>query len=804
MALMISSCSSEVNSTNEYYGHVAFYISVIPDTVDLAGRSISLSMMSADGNYSHTWADYRDFSLLDGFYAGSYRAKAVLGTEGAEGYGCECFIGTSDFEVADNSLTTVRMECTLSQAKVMAVASDALLERFPDACVMVHSSGASYVDVLFDRDNPAFITPGTTGVLVRLVDSDGDDVTIDTGLEFLTEANGDYAITAELNDDLLSVGVGFRKVDVPVGDDVLLSDSPEVNCFGFADNIPVNLIEGLPAESNIRMDVQSSVPLRKVVLTAVGVGNVSPSLPEECNLLADAGKYPEMGLVVDKESDRSLTVDFTRMLENLRVKSGSDISFMLQAVDALGRASDVANLRVSISGVEMEVVDATKAMLGENIATVSLRFNVSRVEESDFSVFLDDRTTPDVESLEVISASQTDDRHMDITFKVPEGISSLPVRIDYMDTPKLALEIERGLPEFNFSVDPFATTVVASVRASSDAVTAAIAKYARIVADGKEMAVLSRNTEDGYLYCAGFSPDSNYDVECVVLKNASSKTCRIHTEKAIPVPDGNFEDVSELIKYPSFPSGGTYSSTSFPIFNQQNYVDYHVMWPRKNWASINEKTFCRSADLHNTWYMQPSSVIDFDFFAAGSKSVRMSSVGWSMNGSEIPPYVQPVDAFESYNANYPPIDNISAGYLFLGDYSFNPADRTEVISEGVKFNSRPSSLNGFFKYTPDEGSPSDRGWVRVELVNEGPAGELTVIGSGYMEFPYAPDFRSFNIPITYTNYYIPATRLKILFCSSVYSEGISFDDPEVPVSADIPNSRYIGSTLWIDNLSFSY
>ncbi len=801
----VSSCSNEENSSLQTYGHVTFDISVIPDTVDLSGRTISLSMSSADGAYSHTWTDYRDFSVLESFYAGDYRAKAVLGTEGAEGYGCECYIGESEFEVADNLLSTVRLVCTLSQAKVKATANDVLLDRFPNAFVSVHSPGASYVDVVIGKDNPALVSPGLTDVFVHLVDSDGNDVTIDTGIAFPSEADGEYLVSVDVTDDVLSVSVGGSSVDIRIDASLLGSPAPAVECMGFISGEPVHLTEGVPAESSVKMLVESSLSLSKVVLSSVGSAAVDAGLPPECDILADFGDFSGMGLIVNKESDTHLSVDFTRLLENLSVQAVSDMCFLLRAVDVLGRASEVAVLRVSITGVEMSVVSVSKAVLGDNVAEVILKFNVAQVEGGDFTIFLDDKTTPDVEPLEIISTTMMEDQgHMVIAFRVPEGISSLPVRIDYMGKPKLAVDVERTLPDFSFSVDAFANTIVAGISASTEVRTAAITKYARIVAGGQEMAVLTRDIENGYLYCTGFKADTQYDVECVVLKDVSPVSRRIRTEKASPVPEGSFEDVADLIKYADFPSGGRYSATSFPIFNQQNFVDFDVKWPRKYWASINDKTFCRKADMHNTWYMQPSSAIDFDYFVAGSKSVRMSSVGWSLHGTEVAPYVQPVDAFESYNANYPPIDNISAGYLFLGDYSFNPADRTEVVVEGVKFSSRPSSLNGFFKYDPDDGNPSDRGWVRVELINEGPAGEITVIGSGYLEFPYAPDFRSFNIPISYTTYYTPATRLKILFCSSVYSDGLSFDDPEVPVSADIPNSRYIGSTLWIDNLSFSY
>lgn len=802
---MLCSCANELNSNTGALGHVAFRVSVIPDTVNTAGRNISLSMVSADDVYSNTWSDYREMSVLDGFYTGNYRAKAVLGQEGQEGYHCECYVGTADFEIIDNELTTVDIVCSLSQARIRAVADISFSERFPQAYVVSHTSGASYVDVIFNDEDAALVTPGSTSVFVCLADAKGSGMMLDTGLTFATSADDEYIVEFGLAGDILSVSAGKDEVEITLDPSILQSPSPRIDCSGFTSGSEVYLTEGLPAESSIIMSVESPVALRKVMLTSSLSAEVSNGLPSECDLLEDCHELVERGISVVRDGDNRLSVDFTRLFENLIVSTRSDICFMVQAVDILGRASEVATLRVMIKGVEMTVISASKALVGIDTASVTLSFNVPEVEGSDFELFLDDRTTPDVEPLEIISTYMSGGNgQMSIDFRVPQGVASIPVRIDYMGKPRLSVDIQRDIPEFNFSVDAFATTVLANVRAATQAETSAIAKYARIMARGKEMAVLERDIENGYLLCSGFQPSTSYDVECVVLKDVSPKTCKVRTEKSIPVPDGDFEDIVDLIRYKNFPSGGRYSSTSFPIFNQQNFVDLDVKWPRKNWSSINAKTFCSEADMHNTWYMQPSSMIDFDCSVSGSKSIRMSSVGWSLHGGEIPPYVQPVDAFDRYNANFPPLDNISAGYLFLGGYSFNPSDRTEVVAEGVKFGSRPSSINGYFKYSPDEGNPSDRGWVRVELVNENALGEATVIGTAYMEFPYAPDFRSFNIPITYNAYFIPATRLKIMFCSSVYSDALTFDDPDVPVTADIPNSRYIGSTLWIDNLTFSY
>lgn len=233
-------------------------------------------------------------------------------------------------------------------------------------------------------------------------------------------------------------------------------------------------------------------------------------------------------------------------------------------------------------------------------------------------------------------------------------------------------------------------------------------------------------------------------------------------------------------------------------------MDVDVYWPKKHWANTNEKTFCRNAAQHNTWYMQPSAATDYEYFISGSKSIRISSVGWSLNGLPIEPFVQSMGNFLPYNPNCPVKDNVSAGYLFLGDYSFDAKTSTEVFNEGLNFGSRPSSLNGYFKFAADVNNPWDKGMVKAEVINVDASGKETVLASSSMEFSNAPDFRSFNLPFDYKVFFLPATKIKVRFCSSSLAVGGALSDALVPVSVDLKNSRFIGSQLWIDNLSLSY
>ncbi|MDE6396099.1 MAG: PCMD domain-containing protein, partial [Muribaculaceae bacterium] len=187
------------------------------------------------------------------------------------------------------------------------------------------------------------------------------------------------------------------------------------------------------------------------------------------------------------------------------------------------------------------------------------------------------------------------------------------------------------------------------------------------------------------------------------------------------------------------------------------------------------------------------------------KSMMIESVGWDPDGEAIPDWVpQPGSGAVRHSEAVPHVSHRSAGRLFLGKYTFNSSTMTEVYNEGVPFSSRPSSLNGFYKYSPDAGDQTDHGKVTIELVRRDATTTETIIAAGEYVFGSCPDFKSFNVPLVYQRYDLHPTHLKIMFISSVEADEVPIDDDNVPVTPNTEKGAYIGSILWIDNLSFTY
>lgn len=793
LSIVTVSCSSNEMVETQQVGFMQFAFSSVP-----ADSTLTLTVSSADGAYSHTWPDASQFSSTELFLVGEYKAEAYAGTPGCEGFDCPFYYGSAQFDVKHLQQTMVDIDCSLMQAMMSVIFSQAPGSPYSINDVTIHTSGHAYITVPSEEKRPAYVMPGETEIYLSLTDSDGHSVNLVTGMTVSTVSAENY--TVEINEDshgAITVRCGTESLTIDIDPALFTSPAPSVTPIGFIPGSTLHVTEGYPAPLQIAMHAESAAPLSALRLTINGFDSKATDYHIDIDLMSEAGSLK--GLKLDLPDSSTADIDFTGLIETYQIDRSVNVTFTLQAIDILGRISDPLQLNVAIESVDFTLVYKSGAEIGVDIATIKLQLNVSKVEPDDFKVFTDTGTQLEITSTEWDATT----RELTINFKVPKGTATVPVVIYFLDVAKLNVDIERSSPDFEFKIDPFARRARITISAGTPEIIDMVTRHAHINVNGADVAVTQRDPVYGLLEISGLQPSTRYTLSLWVIDHEFTATSQFITESAMQVPSGDFEDVSDKYRYKHLPSGGEYSATRFAIFNQQNFTDISVSWPQKHWASINDKTFCTGAANHNTWFMQPSAAIDFSQSASGSKSMMLKSVGWSLNGEDIPPSVQSNYGFVPYNTNQPATTNVSAGRAFLGSYSFNMATMTEIYNEGLPFASRPSSLDGFFKYLPDVTQVSDNGKIVIELVNDKVSPEI-LVGRGEYTFSTAPDFRSFNTPLIYYVYNTPVTRLKIMIMSSVPTASGPAGDEGVPVTANLRSATFEGSTLWIDNLSFSY
>ncbi|MCM1451661.1 MAG: DUF4493 domain-containing protein [Clostridium sp.] len=796
-------CTSEEYTQASGLGWVDFSINTasIPD-FPASNPAYSLTVASADGAFSHTWPTAEDYPKHESYSVGRYRAVAVSGDLGAEGYDCPCYCGQVDFDVAEAKHSVIDIDCSLSQAIVNISFGEGLVSASPQAVATVHSSGHGYVDADASKEGPIYLSPGATYIYVAVYDASGRSATVAPDFCIETQASNIYDISIDLiSDNLLEVKCSDAVSQTPISEKLFDSAPPSISAQGFVSGVPFGIMEGFPIPEPIKMIVKAPAGLSAAILTSVGGGD---ELPAECDLLSDAASFDVKNIGVDMLDNETLIVDFTDFLENVGVQTNSSFSFLLQARDKLNRVSQACILQVEIKSVDLSEVGQSYSSIVSGFATVDVALSSPDFKREDFEVFILNDNEPAAQSAQILDLVADSERMMaHIKFALEPGLDDVDARIDFMGNPKLFFKVLRTVPEYELFIDAFALSANIYVTSEDEILRDFIIDNATPIVNGAVASILDRNVKAGCITIAQLSPATSYDISTVLIPGRYAPMSKATTEKAEQVPSGDFEDFEDLIQYKRLPRGGVYSNTIFPIFNMQNFTEIDVKWPQKHWSGTNDKTFCKSAYAHNTWYMYPSAMLDFSASASGTKSMKMQSVGWSLNGPEIPPYKQEDgSASLSYNANVPEVAHHSAGKVFLGSYKFDPASLSESYVQGVAFSSRPRSLNGFFQYVSDVSS-DDNGLVVIELINDlGP--EPVIVASASMRFPSSPGFTSFNLPLNYQTIGVKATKLCIMFSSSYHCGSIAEEDESVPVTPNPELGMFCGSALRVDNLSFSY
>ncbi len=803
--IVLAACSAHQNTEISGLGWIKPELIVSHVAQAPVNSDFSLTITDLNGGYSHTWGNIDQFQEYESYQVGSYVARAVSGEEYTEGYGCACYLGETAFQVEEAAQTVVSVECTLSQALWSFDISSSLAEAYPTMEIFAHVADYQYVEVDMAESRPLLLMPGETYFFITLHDDAGRSVSVVPNLSIITAAASSYLLSLDYDSaEGLKVSCGGDTAVVKVDETMFESAGPEISCIGFADDEMIYLTEGYPSEQKLSMVVtESSAQLQSVILTVMADPIGAIDFAGEYDLMGNANAILQTGLETSV-SDGSFVVDFTKLLENITINQNTVLTFVMQARDMLQRVSPVAILRATISSLDIELVSQMPAVIGVNKAQIVLQATASDLEERDITLWqLDDfgnvQRQIEIASMTVNETTQ----QVTLDFEVEPGINAVPVRVDFMDMPKLTVEIQREVPEFSIGVDAFATSAVVEVKAETQEITKALLQYMKIYANGALTTVTTRLPEKNLMWITGLEASRAYTLKAQIISGQREAEAKIQTEAATDMPMGDFEDAEESLKYGGLPCGGKYSAAAFPIYNQQNYTSWDIWWPTKYWASVNAKTFCRQAKNQNSWYMQPSAMLDYEDFVSGAKSIKICSVGWSLDGEEIEPYMQSEGEYLAYNPNVPGVEHRSAGRLFLGSYSFNANTCTETYSEGLGFGSRPYSLNGFYKYEPDANHPDDEAYVEIELINDTAVPAVT-IAKASMTFIASPAFKAFNLPIEYDILNVKATRLKVMFCSTVNFGDIEEEDASVSVTADVREAAYRGSVLWIDNLSFAY
>ena len=208
-----------------------------------------------------------------------------------------------------------------------------------------------------------------------------------------------------------------------------------------------------------------------------------------------------------------------------------------------------------------------------------------------------------------------------------------------------------------------------------------------------------------------------------------SDPIRISTEDEQSLSNGDFE-------------GDWSSKTISGLINGANIFVSRVTLTSNEpvgWSSVNAKTFSNKSNISSTYNTVPSTMkVD----GKTGFGVRLRTVGWDNSAGNT--------ATICYHA--------SAGKLFLGSYSFDHSNNSEMYNYGLPFTARPSSVRAQYKYTPYSGD-SFKAWAIILNKENGIETEL---GRGQLiKGDALSNWTELTFPIIYTNLTKKATQANI-------------------------------------------
>ncbi|MDE6382726.1 MAG: DUF4493 domain-containing protein [Paramuribaculum sp.] len=791
---------------------------------------LSLTLSNSDGSYSHTWTHLSEYPANEPLLTGLYKAEVSYGSELVEGVDSPYFYGAESVSLSADGVTeSVCVTATLANTMWRIATTDAFAEYFGNAVATLHSAGGGYIAVNPAESAPVFLRTGDVCVYLELEMPTGERVEFLAAKVTGAKAARLYDIT--LDQRMASDGVTPQVVvsfdESTATDDVVITlsrefldaEAPTLEALGFAGGETIAIAEGTTTDNPVCVKVKPSLTSR-LLMTSKSPSLVAAGWPAEIDLMevsaAQLSVMRDLGLKISDDTDGSRCYDFTDVLRHLRASDTGPVakSFSFIASSASGRIAGPLTLNVEVSPVDISIVGVSPVVIGVNQAQVRILSRDANLEQN-LSVQIRSSQNKSWEPAAITSITPDSDRtgRWYVKFEVPQSTDpTVEARILYCSQVKAQYTLRRVAPSYTVEVDGYAMLAIVKISAESEDMTSMIASTANVYLDGAPTVQVSRDPDRGYIIVGALEPNHTYNLTTTLYDTEGAaahpggftSVVRFATENNPGVPNGTFDQIlADQIKYRDLPAGGRFSQNIVDLFNRQNYVSYNLAVP-KGWANTNSKTFCTAASRHNSWYMVPSVYTIKDVVTEESPyAVVVRSTGWDLHGAAIPDYRQTGQPYTDYSLSIPEIAHRSAGKLFLGSYTFNPATETETYREGVEFHSRPTALNGYYSFIPALNDIYDRGLAIVEVIGEEANAEVVIARGEYL-FTAATSYTAFSIPLTYRYFGRKATKLKILFSSSERIGSIAEETADVVTYSDPKISMSIGNELRLDNLTFSY
>ena len=852
--LLLVSCANEDKQGSSGYGAINVQVSadykVVPVTRSTAESAstienpdvseFALKLVSSNGSFSRAWDSLADFDPATKIPVGTYTMSAFYGDIDIEGFEKPFYLGETPVAVRDRENSSVEINCTLANVKVTVEYSDAFKKYFADYSTTIHSTGGEYIEFSKTETRAAYVKPGKITIQTHLKKQNGIESTFEPAAIPNAAARQHYKIKLDISDNNAGeaqLNISFdettetQPIKIDISDEVMVAPAPSFLLSGFESGVPIEAKEfNYPADKNVNISLTAKGGLAGCTLTTSSRSLESKGWPQEIDLINMSEDQAEilrrLGLKIKGFSEvgnKMGFIDFTELFTQLQIIDNSDQHiFTISAKDLYGKVSESPiSLSVKNLPLTFTLQDPEAVFVGSSSAIIPVLYDGSNIDLVQFSYLNAEGHKVNCTST-VLSAEEN-------LYQVQISVEATnkPIEIEASLSGGLktaATSISVLTPEFTISAeeyDVWAKKAIVKLTAADPQYQDAVNRYAVLYTNSTGQWVQAASThEDDVHTLTGLSPDTRYQIKGTCNNEQENVNyhgdCTIRTETTAGVPNGNFEELTQTISIQDMNQGGKYSV--WPV-DYQNTCSFTIQEPT-GWSSVNAKTCNTSAANQMSWFVIPSTyntTLSWSSYRSfgmstqtpdiykglsaqdGNNAMVIRNVAWDANGTT-PSKTGGAFNTTYYNTNVPSMSNRSAGKLFLGSYSYS--GNSESYNEGTSFSSRPSTMKGWYKYTPDNNDVSETGVISVTLLN----GE-TVLASGTINLTAASDYTEFTVPLVYTVTDKKANLLKIMITSSNHASYSQSEETATIKTTDYysqyeSNSR--GATLTIDNLNFIY
>lgn len=754
---------------------------------------LKLTLSKADGSFSQSWENSSLFPTDKAFKTGAYKLEASYGDADAEGFECPYFYGETDFSVVEDEEAQPSVTARLANSMVSVDYTEDFLHFFKSYSTQLHSAGGDFITYIPGETRPAFLNPGNVTVTMTITKQNGVSATIEPAA-FEAKPQHHYHLTFDVNggetgDAQLVVNfdesLTEEDVVIDLSDELMLSPEPKVTAQGFTPDQAVQLVEGAAPEQNTAFVITAMGGLSSVTLTTDSRQLVSMGFPAEIDLMsateAQKALLIQYGLDVKglwRNPDKMASVDFTQVLAN--VKGSGTHKFTLVVKDKLTKVNLPVTAVFTTEPVVLSVTSAPGVDLSATQATILADYNGSAPAKNITIEAIDSYGVWKECKITSVSAATRAASSYRITFELPSGDDNVQARIKYKGEVKDSFTVTRSGASLKVmsTADVWATH--ASLKLTKNAsVPYSFVKYYLSEAGGSYAAATATLDEStGMVTFTGLKPGTAYSAK-------ASDTGAY--EEGYPAATFTTETRQQPVNanMDTWGHDDGWQNKIAGIGNQTIYNYFPGASDNAYWATRNAMTTCKDFGRASCFYNNYSGT--YGVAGASGQAAEICTVGYGKSGNNV----------WSGTCN-----NISAGMLFMGTYSYDKASDKETINLGRPFTSRPASVTFDYKYAP-QGSESFRVLVVIENRD---GGKTTELARGVFESNTAVgSFTTHTVNLAYSNTKLKATHAYVYFLSSTASSPAKHNvKGSQGMFAGYSDSRFIGSVLNVDNIVFNY